>query len=64
IALNFQVHPITSPFSLLCFPIPHQRASTARWPFGVFMCRLLGMKPGRKVEEAMQSVHVLKNSIL
>lgn len=62
-ALNFQVHPITSPFSFLCFPIPHQRASTARWPFGVFMCRLLGMKPGRKVEEAMQSVLYWKGQI-
>ena len=61
--LNFQVHPITLPFSFLCFPIPHQRASTARWPFGVFMCRLLGMKPGRKVEEAMQSVLYWKGQI-
>lgn len=31
--------------------------------FGVFMCRLLGMKPGRKVEEAMQSVLYWKGQI-
>ena len=43
------------------FSYTAQRASTARWSFGVFMCRLLGMKPGRKVKKQCRVCYTGKN---